>query len=131
MPPGMRYCEKYKRDERKKCKPKVSLCTSATSSVRRQNRALHAPSAPFLPNTIYHVVGASDGAGTGYLYVNGTLVASGPFHTSAPYTGSAHIAIGNDGTAHWNGILDEVAVYNYVLPFERIVAHYERGIGRK
>ena len=79
-------------------------------------------------NTTYHLVGVSDGAGTAYLYVNGSLIGSGPFSSCAPYTGSAHIAVANDGTAHFNGIIDEVAVYNYAISPQRVLAHYQTGI---
>src|ERR1035438_3131412 len=43
-------------------------------------------------STTYHIVGVSDGAGTGSIYVNGLLVMSGPHSSCSPYSGSAHIA---------------------------------------
>jgi hypothetical protein len=88
-----------------------------------------APPVTLSGNTTYHVVGVSDGAGTGSIYVNGSLVMSGPYSSCQPYTGTAHIAVANDGTAHFDGTIDEVAVYNYALPAQRISAHYNLGIG--
>jgi hypothetical protein len=83
----------------------------------------------FGSTTTYHLVGVSDGAGTGYIYVNGTLISSGTYIASSPYTGSAHIAVANDGTAHLNNaVIDELAVYNYALSPQRILAHYAAGL---
>lgn len=64
----------------------------------------------------------------GSIYVNGSLFASGPFNSSGAYTGDAHIAVANDGTAHFGGTIDEVAVYNYALLPDRVLAHYLTGI---
>ena len=88
-----------------------------------------APLFTFGSTTTYHLVGVSDGAGTGYIYVNGTLISTGTYLASSPYTGSAHIAVANDGTAHLNnGVIDELAVYNYALSPQRILAHYAAGL---
>jgi hypothetical protein len=75
-------------------------------------------------NTTYHLAGVSNGSGTGFLYVNGALVGSGPYASPNPYTGSAHIAIASDGSAHFNGTIDEVSVYNSALTANQIRAHY-------
>jgi hypothetical protein len=85
---------------------------------------------PLSDNITYHIVGVSDGAGTGYIYVNGVLAGSGPYSSCNPYTGSAHIAVANDGTAHFTGTIDEVAIYKSALSFQRILAHYNAGIGK-
>jgi hypothetical protein len=85
---------------------------------------------PLSDNITYHIVGVSDGAGTGYIYVNGVLAGSGPYSSCNPYTGSAHIAVANDGTAHFDGVIDEVAVYNHALSAQRILAHYNIGTGQ-
>jgi sugar lactone lactonase YvrE len=77
--------------------------------------------------TTYHIVGVADGAGNGSIYVNGVLVASGPYSDSSPYTGAAHIAVANDGSAHFGGVIDEVAVYNHALSPQRILVHYTAG----
>ncbi len=87
------------------------------------------PLASFSPTATYHIVGVSDGAGSGSIYVNGSLLASGQYFSSTAYTGDAHIAVANDGTAHFGGTIDEVAVYNYALPPDRVLAHYQTGIG--
>jgi hypothetical protein len=80
-------------------------------------------------NTTYYVVGVSNGRGRGAIYVNGRLVGVGEYAPNSPYTQPAHIAVASDGqAAHFDGVIQEVAVYNYVLPQSRIVAHYEAGI---
>ena len=85
------------------------------------------PFTSFSPTATYHLVGVSDGAGSGSIYVNGTLLASGPYSSLTANTGEAHIAVANDGSAHFDGTIDEVAVYNYALPVARILAHYSTG----
>jgi Concanavalin A-like lectin/glucanases superfamily len=80
-------------------------------------------------NTTYHVVGVADGAGNASIYINGQLAGSGAFSSCQPYTGSAHIALDNEGSSHFDGTIDEVAVYNYALSAGRIRAHYQRGTG--
>jgi hypothetical protein len=87
------------------------------------------PSFNLSVGTTYYIVGVSDGAGTGYLYVNGSLVSSGPYASVEPYRNVAHIAIASDGSSRFNGVIDEVAVYNYALSSERISVHYEVGTG--
>lgn len=77
--------------------------------------------------TVNYVVAVSNGTGTGLIYVNGVLVASGPQIASKAYTGAAHIGAASDGGARFAGVIDEVAVYNYALTATQILAHYEAG----
>jgi hypothetical protein len=99
------------------------------NNVRLLGGPNFAPSFNLSVGTTYYIVGVSDGAGTGYIYVNGSLVASGPYASVEPYRNVAHIAIASDGSSHFNGVIDEVAVYNYALSSERIAVHYEVGAG--
>jgi hypothetical protein len=64
----------------------------------------------------------------GAIYVDGRLVVAGEYAPNSPYTQPAHIAVASNGQAHFDGVIQEVAVYNYVLPQSTIVAHYEAGI---
>jgi len=81
---------------------------------------------PSLPSGVAnYVTVVSSGTGTGLIYVNGVLVASGPQIAAEPYTGPAHIGVASDGTAHFTGIIGEVAVYNYALSAGQVLAHYE------
>lgn len=81
------------------------------------------------PGAFIHVVATYDGT-TLALYVNGQ-----PFSTSAsaaalPTTGAPLTA---GSVANWGmftGVLDEIAIYDKVLPAARIAAHYARGIGQ-
>jgi len=83
---------------------------------------------PSLPSGVAdHVVVVSTGAGTGLIYVNGDLVGSGSQITSEAYLGPAHIGVASDGTAHFAGVIGEVAVYNYALSPAQILAHYQAG----
>lgn len=50
---------------------------------------------------------------------------------SIAYSGPAHIAVANDGTAHFQGVIDEVAIYGKALSAGRVLAHYSVGTGVK
>jgi len=100
-----------------------------SNNVRLLGSINYAPTVDLSVGVTYYIVGVSDGEGTGSIYVNGALIASGPYASAEPYRNVAHIAVASNGTAHFNGIIDEVAVYNYALSADRIAAHYEAGIG--
>jgi hypothetical protein len=77
-------------------------------------------------DTWYHIVGVFDRhSDKGYVYINGTLAASGPLPDAPP---------GNDGLTKigcrnnvndipFNGTIDEVAIYNKALSAEEIQAN--------
>lgn len=73
-------------------------------------------------------VGVSDGAGIGTTYVNGQKIRTGLYTSDHLYSGPARLAMASNGTAHFEGELDEVAVYNHQLPPYRILAHFKAGI---
>jgi hypothetical protein len=81
---------------------------------------LLAPS-PVPLNTWSHVAGTYDGT-TMSFYVNGVLVSSQP-QTGAitPSTDALSLG-GNPGGANWNGLLDEVRIYNRALSATEIQA---------
>jgi hypothetical protein len=85
--------------------------------------------APLPSNTTHHLVAVADGMGTARIYVNGVLAGSGSYTNSLSYTGAAHIGVANDGTAHTDSVIDEVALYNHALSAERVLAHYQAGTG--
>ena len=99
-----------------------------SSGVRLLGCSDFGPPIALSDDTSYHIIGVSDGAGVGSIYVNGLLVIWGPFIGWSAYTGPAHIAVANDGSAQFDGVIDEVAVYNYSLTPSRVLAHYEAGI---
>jgi hypothetical protein len=99
---------------------------------------------PVTTNVTYHVVGVLDGDTTGTngelrLYVDASLVGRTTNGVGQIYdhNGAVHIAGGN-GRSHlnvsgvwgyFNGIEQDVSIYNSVLSSNDILAHYEAGIG--
>ena len=78
-------------------------------------------------NEWIHLVGVYNGIGNTYLYINGNL-------TDSDYDAGKTTLITNDKSAtigypytrfnYFNGIIDEVAIYNRALSPEEIKAHY-------
>jgi len=87
-----------------------------------------------------HVVGVYDGSsGLMSVYVNGAISASTSVPASGPIASAHPVSIGSrrggvdpSYDLYFNGTIDEVAVYNTVLPDDRILAHFEAqyGIGQ-
>jgi hypothetical protein len=77
----------------------------------------------------YHLVGTHDGE-TLRLYVNGALSASGPSATQRLSDWPFHIGRGASpgGRFDVDGVVDEVAVYDWALPAARVREHYEAGL---
>lgn len=76
----------------------------------------------------YHVVAAVDPTGNAVLYVNGTPADSATY--SNPGDASLALTIGYDpsvGTHHFDGAIDEVAIYDRVLTAAEIAEHYAVG----
>ena len=76
-----------------------------------------------------HLVGTYDGTVLS-LFVDGSLVGSAPASFSP---GSVPLTIGRnisgDPRYPLDGVVDEVAYYNYALSADRVSAHYQTGIG--
>lgn len=75
--------------------------------------------------TTYHVVGTWDGV-VQRLYVNGVKIneLSPSFETDTTVPANAYVG----GTAFWNGVIDEPAIYGFILSDEQILRHYKTGI---
>ena len=76
----------------------------------------------------YHICGTFDGTGGEMrIYLNGNLIGSKSVWGQITRTIS-DLAIGAnvDGTEHFDGIIDEVAIYNRALSSNEIISHYER-----
>lgn len=74
--------------------------------------------------SVYHVVGTYDSAGGANnlkIYVNGDLRAS-QTRTGTVVDGTGALTIG--GTNYFNGVIDEVAVYNAALSATQVREHY-------
>ena len=82
----------------------------------------------------HHVVATVGSAGAGNIYVDGALLA--PHADSSVSWSSASLAsIGQEydypgptGGNFWDGVIDEVAIYDTILPLNRIQAHYNAGV---
>jgi len=78
------------------------------------------------PGVVTYLAATYDGT-TMRLYVNGVQEAQATSTWSNAEAGG--VTIGGLVTYRWAGAIDEVAVYDYALPPERVRAHYEAGRG--
>ena len=81
------------------------------------------------PGVFLHVVATYDGTNLA-LYVNGQPFVSGPSTAPLAATGAPLMAGGAADWGMFTGVLDELAIYDKVLPQARIAAHYARGTGQ-
>ncbi len=79
----------------------------------------------------YHIAGVFDRhSDKGYVYINGTLAASGPL-PDAPAGNDGLTKIGcrnNVNESPFSGTIDEVAIFNRALSSEEIQQHYQNGL---
>jgi len=75
-------------------------------------------------NKWYHVAGVFDGSKL-YIYVNGALDAAPVSGEYDPY--DIDLWIGRFGSAYFNGLIDEVRIYNYALTPDEIRLLYNAG----
>jgi len=81
---------------------------------------------PFGPGNTYHIVGTYDGKNT-RLYVNGVLKATSAV-VWGPISNAGTPSISAATANFFPGTIDEYALYNAVLPPERVQAHYVAGL---
>ena len=82
------------------------------------NQAYNFSLSDFACNTWYHVaVTHNNATGDVQLYVNGTLTDSGTIPSVSMISNTSILGIGKDGTYgdHFNGVMDQVHIYNRVL----------------
>jgi hypothetical protein len=86
----------------------------------------------FRLNTWIHVVVSRKSSGVANFYINGVL--SGPANqkSGAPAVGIGHVSIGNGTPSQrtdvgWDGLIDEVLLYNRVLTADEIKRLYDMG----
>ena len=80
--------------------------------------------------TRYHLLATYDGTNT-RLYVDGTLVSTGPNATMASNGGANVMRFGAYSTGpgqYWPGVLDEASFYPAVLTAGQVLAHYEASV---
>jgi len=75
-------------------------------------------------NTWYHIVGTYDGT-TVKVYVNGVLGVSQPVSTSLDSSGN--IDVGGKDAGSFNGLIDDVHIYNLALTEAEVKYHYNQG----
>ena len=81
---------------------------------------------PPVPGVWYHVAVEYDGT-SGYIYVNGSGNSATPAGFVPNVDGALTVGCRSDNAFNFNGMVDEFAVYNSVLPQSEIAAHYTRG----
>ena len=77
----------------------------------------------------YHLVATYDGS-TVHFYVNGELKSSSAVAGYEPnIVNSLYIGLwdASDTEKNWDGNVDEIALYNHILPLDRIQSHYQVG----
>jgi Concanavalin A-like lectin/glucanases superfamily len=95
--------------------------TIIQAGVRKR---LKAPAGAIQPGSTYHVVGTFDGA-TQRLYVNGVEVANAPLAGGASKSSTGiYVGSWDSGQEYFNGVIDDVAVYNVDLDFATIQQHF-------
>jgi Concanavalin A-like lectin/glucanases superfamily len=115
------------------------LAQDGTVCVQRWNGAESAPgtsdsacsTTPLASGVYTHVVATYDSS-TLALYVAGALAASTPSTLSLPVTTSS-LHVGNDPSfaqSSFNGLIDEVAIYDHALTPARVAAHTLAGSGQ-
>ena len=78
----------------------------------------------------YHIVGIAENAGNMSLYVNGRE--EGTTTIGTMWTGGDRWFVGSNagnGMAYYNGLSDDVAIYNRAISAEEILDHYRMGEG--
>ncbi len=85
------------------------------------------------PNTWYHVVCTIQSSNSVSIYVNGVLSKTGAITQSIPSRPLEPLRIGSSSyydTSIWqfNGLIDEVAIYDRALSADEILQHYQAGI---
>jgi hypothetical protein len=76
----------------------------------------------------HHLVAVKDGSTSREIYVDGVAVGTGGTDsTLANANGVSGIGAQQAWNNHWNGSLDEVAVYAYALTAGQVLAHYTAG----
>ncbi len=96
------------------------------SAGAEHDSGLYAPGGP------HHVVfvfdsGVSNGS---KLYIDGVLVGSAYTHTvQSQVAASVHVGCALSASQELDGVVDEVAIYNYKLTAGQVAAHYSAGVG--
>lgn len=79
-------------------------------------------------NAWNHIAVVLNGTTTATLYLNGVAVSGAMSNNAVPNVISANLGIGatdyGSGTRFFNGLIDEVKVYNRALSAQELVAHY-------
>ncbi len=77
----------------------------------------------------HHIVGTYDGSNM-YVYADGSLLSSGVSHTGSIKVTTYDLGIGAYSGANWrfNGLIDEVGLYDSALTSSEVLARYNLGL---
>jgi hypothetical protein len=83
-------------------------------------------------NTWLHVVVTRTSSGIANFYINGMLSGTANQHSGTPVAGVGNVSIGNGTPAEridvgWDGLIDEVRIYDRVLTTDEITLLYNMG----
>ena len=93
-------------------------------ALAKANTATIVQSTKLVADTAWHhVVGIKNGA-VAKLYLDGVDVTGTVTNQTLTDATSSTLRLGTDSSTFFNGVLDEVAIYNYVLSPQRISLHY-------
>ncbi len=95
-----------------------------------KNHSVFALAAPTI-GVVYHLVGTYSTTGLVSFYVNGALQGT-MNRTLNMIFGTATIGVDPSGTLFWinNGVIDEVALYGYVLSPGQVKTHYQASLNQ-
>lgn len=102
--------------------------TGIRFSFYNEEEQIHETTGCFSADEIYHVVATFDEDNdTVAMYVNGSLVYIASTETSTMLTNSDDLYMGRlaSGNYSYSGIIDEVRIYNRILPAAEVLCHYE------
>lgn len=111
----------------------INIDNTGALQISKNNTGVLATSTSTMSTaTIYHVVGTKTGS-TVKLYINGTDVTGSVSNLTladnalALFIGVANLAGSPQAARYFDGVIDEVAIYNVALSLAQVASHYSIG----